>query len=125
MPDLANFVKSDQRAFIRFLPALATLEYAYPMTTNPFAGQIIPEFTRADRLRKAREVTGMNQSAFAEHIGISPRSVGNYENGSVAPRQVVLNAWALGTGVPLEWLETGIAPTSNNGGDGSSMVNIY
>jgi transcriptional regulator with XRE-family HTH domain len=67
----------------------------------------IPAWTRADRLRKAREHAGMQQQELADRIGISRNSVGNYEAGRTAPRRIVLNAWALATGVPMSWLETG------------------
>lgn len=79
---------------------------------------IIPEFTLADRLRKAREITGLNQRDFANEIGVNRNSVGNYETGMTKPRPVVLRAWALRTGVPAMWLETGEAPSP--GGDGAS-----
>lgn len=77
----------------------------------PTPGPIIPTFTMGDRLRKAREVTGLGASEFADVIGVSRNTVTNYERDHVKPRRVVLNAWALRTGVPLSWLETGRAPT--------------
>lgn len=86
----------------------------------------IPVFTIGDRLRKSRERIGLKQADFAAEIDISARSVHNYENETVSPRRIVLKAWALRTGVPLEWLETGNIPADNNGGDGDEgMVNIY
>lgn len=93
------------------------------MTTNPSFD--IPQFTMADRLRKAREHAGVDQRQFADELGIARATVSNYERGAVQPRKIVLKAWALRTGVPLEWLETGEVPSGNNGGGGESMVNIY
>ena len=80
-------------------------------------------WTLEDRLRKAREVTGLGQSEFAAEIDVSRRTVGNYESGSVAPRRIVLKAWALRSGVPLEWLETGSVTheSPSPGGDGLSV----
>lgn len=75
-----------------------------PMTTR------IPQWTIADRLRKARELTGMDQGQFADALEISRQSVGNYESGRRVPRGIYLRAWAHATGVPVEWLETGNAP---------------
>ena len=95
------------------------------MTTQIWNTGDIPVFTIGDRLRKARERTGLSQGDFAAEIDISPRSVSNYESEAVSPRKLVLKAWALRTGVPLEWIETGVTPENNGGGDGSSMVNIY
>ncbi|MEV4902390.1 helix-turn-helix transcriptional regulator [Citricoccus sp. NPDC055426] len=80
------------------------------------AAFVIPHFDLTDRLRKAREVTGLGQREFAEEIGISLKSVTNYENGHTAPRQIVMKAWALRTGVPLEWLQTGEYPMDNGPG---------
>lgn len=81
------------------------------MTIEPMHG-IIPQFNLADRLRKAREVTGLGVVEFADEVGISRNSVRNYETGVTVPRPVILRAWSLRTGVPAEWLETGIAPSS-------------
>lgn len=78
----------------------------------------IPEFTIGDRLRKARELTGLEQGPFADELGIARGTVGNYEHGRVAPRKVVLKAWAMRTGVPFEWLATGVAPTQEGPGPG-------
>lgn len=79
----------------------------------------IPTWTRADRLRKAREVAGLDQTALGQHIGVSRGTVSNAERGTVEPRRSVIMAWAMATGVPLTWIETGEAPSP--GGDGASI----
>lgn len=85
----------------------------------------IPQWTIADRLRKAREHVGLDQAEFAQAIGVSRATVSNNERGIVHPRKIVLNAWALRTTVPIEWLETGNAPTDNpDGGPGDNGVTI-
>ena len=89
------------------------------MTTSFDAGRV-PEFDVHDRCRKARESAGMNQSEFAELTGISKRSISGYESGARAPRRPQLIVWAMSTGVPLQWLETGNAPSP--GGDGAGGV---
>lgn len=81
---------------------------------------VIPQFNLADRLRKAREITGLDQAEFADELGVSRGTVSNNERGTVAPRQIVLKAWALRTGVPLKWLETGEAPGATGPGGGAS-----
>lgn len=70
----------------------------------------IPEWSSGDRFRKARSLTGLTVQEFSERVGISPKSVNNYEGDKVTPRKVVTRAWALATGVPVEWLETGDTP---------------
>lgn len=69
-------------------------------------------WTLGEYLRKAREETprkgtdkkGLSQQEFADLIGISRSSVIDYEANKTVPRRIVLNAWALASGVPLEWL---------------------
>jgi transcriptional regulator with XRE-family HTH domain len=67
----------------------------------------IPTWTLADRLRKARELTGLDQGAFAELAGISRTTVTNYEHGKRAPRRLYLRAWAEAAHVDVAWLSTG------------------
>lgn len=68
---------------------------------------VIPEWTLGDRLRKARATTGLNTADFAELIGVSQKTVNNAESDHHKVRRIVLNAWALATGVAPEWLATG------------------
>ena len=65
----------------------------------------VPEWTIPDRLRKARELTGLDQSEFANALGVSRGTVSNYERGSRVYRRPVLLAWAMCAGVPMEWLQ--------------------
>jgi transcriptional regulator with XRE-family HTH domain len=69
----------------------------------------IPAWTVGDRLRKARESTGMDRQQMALAIGISRRSIATYEASDQLPRRPILVTWALATGVPRDWLETGKA----------------
>src|SRR5690625_4929768 len=78
----------------------------------------IPEFHIGDRLRKAREHAGIGPGQFADEIGVSRNTVTNYERGHVKPRKIVLNAWAMRTGVPLHWIQTGEDPHQDDGPDG-------
>lgn len=77
------------------------------MTTSQ--GSTIPEFTVADRLRKARECAGFDQSEFARVAEISRTTVINYEHGRRVPRAVYLRAWSIASGVDLGWIVTGHA----------------
>lgn len=87
------------------------------MTTAHGTTGTIPQWTLADRLRKAREQSGLEQQEFGELIGLSRATVSNYERGITVPRRPMLLAWALGTGVPLQWLTDGTEPEPGNGGD--------
>ena len=64
----------------------------------------VPAFTIGDYLRKAREHAGLEQTELASEIGISRGTVTNYERGHVTPRKAVVMAWAMRTGVPVEWI---------------------
>lgn len=70
---------------------------------------VVPEFTMGDRLRKARELTGLDRKQFAETIGIHRDSVAKYE-AEGCTRKPVLESWARHTHVRIEWLENGDAP---------------
>jgi len=61
----------------------------------------------SDRMRKAREHTGLSQPEFAKELGVSPGTVSNAERGSVKVRKITLMAWSMRTGVSMKWLETG------------------
>ena len=91
------------------------------MTQEPNIG-IVPRLTLAQRLRIAREVTGLEQQQFADEIGTSRQAVGAAENGRSKPRELTLRAWSLRTGVSLHWLKTGEAPPPS--GDGASVSSL-
>lgn len=79
-------------------------------------GGRIPTWTLADRLRKAREDSGLSQGALAREIDISQKTVSNYENGNVEPRRIAVKQWAMRTDVDLHWLETGEVPSPDDDG---------
>lgn len=80
------------------------------MTTAGMQPERVPEWTLGDRLRKARELTGLGVRAFAEQIGVSHGTITNAEGGRHGVRRITLLAYSMRTGVPVEWLETGKAP---------------
>lgn len=84
----------------------------------------VPQWTLGDRLRKARTETGMTVAEFAEHIGVSTRTINSAENDQRAVRKITLNAWSLATGVDIEWLETGRATEGGGDTDPGSGVSL-
>lgn len=92
---------------------LARWVYLVRMTTATTATGFVPEWTITDRLRKARELTGLDQETFAKDIGASRGTVSNYERGSKTHQKSVLMTWAMRSGVPLEWLLTGRSPSTS------------
>lgn len=93
------------------------------MTTNTEAPRfVIPTFTTGDRLRKARQLTGLEQAEFADELGISRGTVRNYELDHVVPRKIVLRAWAMRTGVPVQWLVNGETPDPHEADRGFGVL---
>lgn len=80
------------------------------MLEHARVGRTIPTFTMGDRLRKAREGTGLTTRAFAEQLGVSQSTVTNAENDRSRTRRITLLMWSQVTGVPVAWLQTGEAP---------------
>ena len=79
-------------------------------------------FTMADRMRKALTWANLKPYEVAERLQVSRNTVGNWINGRNEPRRRDLKAFALLTGYPVQWLETGIAPAENGGGDQESHL---
>lgn len=67
----------------------------------------IPSWTFADKVRKARDVTGMGQVAFAKEVGLSQSTLAAYETGRTRPRFGDVEALAkrlqMRTGIPYQW----------------------
>lgn len=69
-----------------------------------------PEILVRHRLRIAREAAGLEQTELAEIIGTTRTTISATESGRSNPRRILLNAWALATGVPITWILTGAEP---------------
>lgn len=63
----------------------------------------IPEWTLADKLRKARISAGLDQAQLADRLGAARNTVVNYENGRTDPKLYLIREWARVTEVPVEW----------------------
>lgn len=86
----------------------------------------VPEFDLADRLRKALRTSGVGVGEMAEYLGVARNSVGNWINGHHPPDKRTLRLWALRTGVPFEWLESGeVAPTNSGPGTRATATGRY
>jgi transcriptional regulator with XRE-family HTH domain len=66
---------------------------------------VVPDWPLTDRLRRAREFAGLDQTTLAGELGLSTNTISNYERGFTTPKRPQLIAWAMATGVSLEWLE--------------------
>ena len=68
------------------------------------------QFGLSDRLAKALHVAGVSTTEMADELEVARSTISNYLNGHTTPKSLYLRIWALKTGVPLEWLETGHFP---------------
>lgn len=93
---------------MRFVCNLARMNRPQPVY------DVIPEFSVGDRLRKARETLGLDQTEFAKEIGISRATISRYERGDFEPPRSALLLWQMRTGVPSEWITTGCTPRDLN-----------
>lgn len=81
-----------------------------------------PEWTLGWRLRRARALTGLSTRDFAAEIGTSQKTVTDAENDNRVPRRPVIAAYAMRTGVDLDWLLTG-SMQKTPGPDGPGVSN--
>lgn len=89
------------------------------MTSAYNQGQV-PDFQMRHRLQLAREHAGYDRDQLATAMEVSRNSIYNAESGRVTPRKIMLNAWALACGVPVDWIITG-QPPQNGGGPTSGL----
>ena len=64
----------------------------------------IPEWDRADRMRKALRSARMTPGEMAAYLQVGGNTVSTWINGRVDPSPQTLRLWALRTGVPFRWL---------------------
>jgi len=83
------------------------------MTTQPHEGATVPSIEMYDRMRIALRHANVGVSEMADYLGVTRQTVGNWINGHVKPSRQSLLLWALRTGVPLEWIETGTVSDSS------------
>jgi DNA-binding XRE family transcriptional regulator len=88
---------------------------------------LVPQFTKGDRLAKARKTAGIGQQEMAQLLLRDRKTIGNWENDHTEPTPRVLARWAQLTHVPLWWLTDGEPvedePASNDrrGGRGTHV----
>lgn len=84
------------------------------MSMMPTPG-LVPEWTIADRLRKARESAGYGQVEFSQRTSMARGTISAAENGKRVPSRANIRLWAMATGVPFEWLVNGETPPDGGG----------
>lgn len=74
-------------------------------------------FDMADRMRRALRVSDISVNDMAEALQVSRNTVTSWINGRNRPRRRDLVAFAMRTGFPIGWLETGEAPPEGGAPD--------
>jgi transcriptional regulator with XRE-family HTH domain len=82
------------------------------------------EFDMPDRMRRALRISGVSAGDMAEYLGVRREAVSTWLSGRINPRKSTLRLWALRTGVPLEWLETGQVPDDGPAPDGAPLPRL-
>lgn len=65
-------------------------------------------FHQGDWMKKALDFAGVPAKRMAEYLDVDPATVSRWINGKQPASKQTLRLWALRTGVPLRYLETGI-----------------
>jgi len=94
------------------------------MSIEPISHELL-KFSQADRMRKSLHLAGVSVQEMAEYLDVNRNTVSRWINDEREPKRSYIRLWALRTGVPLEWIETGEMPDGGDGGGGASMVNYY
>jgi len=93
------------------------------MSEQPTFG--VPEWTLGDRLGKSLDFAKLSVGEMADYLGISRNTVGNYLGDRTRIPQPTLTLWAMRTGVPKKWIETGTTSPHGDGGSPMSITNGY
>jgi transcriptional regulator with XRE-family HTH domain len=82
------------------------------MSTQSTA-RALPVFTLGDYLAKSRSTAGLSQQDMADRLLVSRTTVVNWENDHTYPSPRRLTAWAMATGVTVQWLRQGAVVRGN------------
>lgn len=86
---------------------------------------LIPEFQLGDRMALALRNTGHSVQDAADYFGCSRQTIGNWINNRIQPSLGDLRLWAMWTGVPLVWLQTGVAPHPEPSGEADNVTRSF
>lgn len=82
----------------------------------------VPHLSLRQRIRIARENSGLKQAEMAAKIGIGRATYAKTEQGLRDPRRGELLAIATLTGTDFAWLATGETPTGGTGGSEGGTI---
>jgi transcriptional regulator with XRE-family HTH domain len=81
-----------------------------------------PKWDLSDRLNKALRHSGKSTQQMADELGVHRNTISNYTSGRKQPDRRTILAWAVATGVPVVWLETGEAADDQGPSGGGAEV---
>lgn len=81
------------------------------MCTNLYARKVTTDVFQPGRLRLARDVEKMSQTALAERISVTPAAVSQFESGETSPSEDKLASMADVLGVPVAFLRLPMTDT--------------
>lgn len=64
----------------------------------------VPTWTLPERLAKAREFAHLDRFQMAERLGVTERTIRNWERGRIGPTRANVLAYSAVTHVPFVWL---------------------
>ena len=73
----------------------------------------------------ALEHAGMSVQDMADVLETHRNTVGNYLNGRTRPRKAVIMAWAMRTGVPVDWLRGRDSNPQPSGNDPGGIILVF
>ena len=94
------------------------------MSIAPISHELL-RFSQGDRLRKSLQLADISSQEMADYLEVSRNTVSRWINDEREPNRSFIRLWAMRTGVPLEWIETGHVPSGNDDGNDASMVKIH
>lgn len=80
------------------------------------------EWDLQDRLAKSLRTSNKSAVQIAADLDVHRNTVSNWLTGRIVPDRRSRIAWAMATGVPAQWLETGEMPADGGGGDDGERV---
>ena len=94
------------------------------MSTQSVMSGVVPEWTFADRLRKARQTASLDQREFAQAINASSSQIASWESGRSIPRDKVAVAKRIEllTRIPASWVLGLETQNPRPGGPGEGEV---
>ena len=77
-----------------------------------------------DRMGKSLKYAGISVQGMADYLEVSRNTVSTWINDRITPSKQTRRLWALRTGVPLQWLETGVDEPTPGPGPGVTVGRV-